>query len=885
MIYKTLMFVNRLQVLKIITLIFFLVNCLGAQLDPSVMSRLSTLNAQEREQLANRYQGFETERIGSPDARLPSVEIDGNSVEVDQPSKESFDDRSDFLRDLNNMESVILSDIKSLELELYEEDTSGDNELVEALEESRALLRKIKVIQRREIEKRAEEYAISEFDAVKPFGYDLFAATPTTFAPGNEVPMPTDYRVGPGDLVEIQLFGQENLSYSLLISRQGLLQFPGIGPINAFEKGTSFVDLKNHLKEKILENFGAGVQSSIGLGAFRSIRIFLMGEVRTPGSYTVSALSTMINALLASGGVKETGSLRNIQLKRSGKVITTLDLYDLLLKGDTSQDDALQSGDVIFVPVLKQQVSVTGAVRRPAKFEIFGGETLAEVVELAGGTEDNAFLDFIRLERLDSDFRPVVKNLDLRQDSSFAVLSGDSVSVGFATSSIKNTVSLVGACERVGDYEWKENLSLADLIDEPMDLLPNVDLSYALVRRKLLNGSVICQSFAPKDILSKKSDFSLHKQDIIYFFSKEPRNEVIEGLLNDLRMQSHSGQPANIVRVSGIVHFPGEYPLTKKMTIKNLLDAAGGPKDSAYVIDAELTRTHVDSYQKSSVEHIRIDQSFMMASETNETKPFFLQPYDSLSIKPIPLWNEGESIEILGAVNFPGIYSIKSGETLRQIILRAGGLTNRAFIDGAIFTRENLRIKEDQQRVRLINQLESDLANATLAAANSDEASQAQAAAGAMLSRLKNTNSQGRMVINLGEIIKEDENSDLSAKDGDRLFIPEIPYAVSVVGEVQFPTSHLYEKNLSREDYLNRSGGYTQNADEDRTFVVKANGSVLTNGATSWFAKGSKGNLIDAGDVIVVPLNVRQTRFLENLTYGTQIIYQLAVAAAAVNSF
>ena len=144
-------------------------------------------------------------------------------------------------------------------------------------------------------------------------------------------------------------------------------------------------------------------------------------------------------------------------------------------------------------------------------------------------------LDFIRLERLDVDFRPVVKNSTFAKIS-FAVLSGDSV--GFATSSIIITVSLVGACERVGDYEWKENLSLADLIDEPMDLLPNVDLSYALVRRKLLNGSVICQSFAPKDILSKKSDFSLQKQDIIYFFSKEPRNEVIEGLLNDLRMQN-----------------------------------------------------------------------------------------------------------------------------------------------------------------------------------------------------------------------------------------------------------------------------------------------------------------------------------------------------------
>ena len=216
--------------------------------------------------------------------------------------------------------------------------------------------------------------------------------------------------------------------------------------------------------------------------------------------------------------------------------------------------------------------------------------------------------------------------------------------------------------------------------------------------------------------------------------------------------------------------------------------------------------------------------------------------------------------------------------------MRAGGLTDCAFPQGSIFSRKNLRLKEDEQRERLISQLESDLATATLSATDSEEAAQAQSAAQAMLSRLQNTESQGRLVIDLNKILKDAERSDLLVKDQD-LIIPSIPYAVSVSGEVQFPTSHLYDEKLDVNDYLNRSGGYTQNADKDRTFVVKANGSVMTKAGSGWFGKASSGNNISPGDVIVVPIDVKQTRFLENLTYSTQIIYQLAVAAAAVNSF
>jgi protein involved in polysaccharide export with SLBB domain len=662
----------------------------------------------------------------------------------------------------------------------------------EALAESQSLLRKIKALQRREIEKRAEEFGKSEGDAIKPFGYDLFSSDPSTFAPGNEVPIPSDYRIGPGDLIEIQLFGQRNESYSLGISREGMIRFPGIGPINAFEKGTSFIALKNHLREKIREQLGEGVQSSITLGAFRSIRIFLLGEVRKQGAYTVSALSTTINALLSCGGIKESGSLRNIQLKRAGKVIATLDLYDLLMRGDTSADQPLQPGDVIFVPVIEKQISVSGAVRRPAKYEIQGDETLEDAVRIAGGSSDRSVLDLIRLERLGTNYHPVVRNLNFAIDKNLIIQSGDQISIGFAGTNVRNVVSLIGAVEKAGDFEWKDNLLLSDLINTREDLSPNIDLDYGLIRRKSADGKIDCISFLPRDLLknsSQNTQIALYAEDTVFFFLRESRQEVLRNLLAELRKQNRSGQFTKIVRISGAVHFPGEYPFTNNTSLQDLILAGGGTKDSAYLMEAEITRIGIDEEQKAFVEHLRIGQDVLL--DNNRSEAYILQPYDSLSIKPIPLWREGESIEISGEVNFPGTYPIKLGETLFDVIQRAGGLTSRAFVDGALFSRENLRIKEDEQRERLIEQLESDLATATLSATDSEEAAQAQSAARAMLSRLQNTESQGRLVIDLNKILKDAERSDLIVKDQDSLYVPSIPYSVSISGEVQFPTSHL----------------------------------------------------------------------------------------------
>ena len=873
---------HSFKIASYLLFVIFLSNFLQAQFDPSVMASLSKLPKEERDRLIQQY--------GSGSAQSKSSEQNLNQKrninEVDEIAKSSKveEKQNNPSENLREIEEQISEDIVRLEVSLANEISEIEkSETQDALRKSKELLAKIKELQRLEIENYTQELeSISSSSNLLPFGYDIFSSPGTNFN-NYGAPIPSDYRVGPGDLIEIQLFGQKNQAYSLEISREGILQFPDIGPINAFEKGTSFIDLKNLLKEKILENLGEGVQSSITLGAFRSIRVFIFGEVEEQGALNISAYTSMINALLNCGGIKETGSLRNVQLKRSGEIITTLDLYDLLLRGDTSADQSLQPGDVIFVPVIEKQIEVSGAVRRPAKYEILEEDTLQDAIRLAGGTTERSVLSRIRIERLNNYFRPEIKNFIFEENKDSKILTGDRISIGIAVSNVRNVVSINGPVENEGDFEWRDGLLLSDLIINPNSFLPEIDWDYGLIRRKKSDGTFHYLSFQPRKIFDSKEKIPLKEQDIVYFFSKEPRTNILEDLLSDIRKQSRAGENSRVIRISGAVHFPGEYPFTDSMTLHDLILAAGGTKDSAYLLESEITRVGINDDQKAFVEHLKLGQDIL--ADSNKSQTYFLKPYDSLSIKPIPLWREGESIEISGEVNFPGTYSIKLGETLFDVIQRAGGLTDRAFPMGRFFSRENLRIKEDEQRERLIKQLESDLATATLSATDSDEAAQAQSAAQAMLSRLQNTESQGRLVINLNEILKAGTDSDLLVKDEDSLFIPSIPYAVSVSGEVQFPTSHLYNEKLDMNDYLNRSGGYTQNADKDRTFVVKANGSVMTNGANGWFGKGSRANNISPGDVIVVPIDVKQTRFLENLTYSTQIIYQLAVAAAAVNSF
>lgn len=304
---------------------------------------------------------------------------------------------------------------------------------------------------------------------------------------------------------------------------------------------------------------------------------------------------------------------------------------------------------------------------------------------------------------------------------------------------------------------------------------------------------------------------------------------------------------------------------------------------SAYTLSAELSRQTVDlnsSTPMARINHVNLPS--LLDEQTLSTK---LRIKDILSVKPIPSWSEKNTIEILGEVQFPGVYTFQKNESLKSVFKRAGGFTEAAFLEGAVFTRVNLVEREDEQKERLIAQLEKDLANISLAAGTEQTAAKAKSVADGLLARLQNSKSLGRLVIDLKDQVAEKSDNSIIVRNGDKLFVPSKPFEVSVVGEIQFPTSHLYRDNLSLKDYIQRSGGFTANADESRVFAVKANGAVLTKANSGWFTTINTRQNLEAGDVIVVPINLDKGRWLETLTSGTQVIYQLAVAAAAVNSF
>ena len=729
-----------------------------------------------------------------------------------------------------------------------------------------------------------------------PFGYDAFdklSVLESGYHPALQIPrfysIPSDYEVGPGDFLEIQLFGQQDAQHSVVIGSNGILQFPRIGPINVFEKGSSFQSLKTLIKEKVSEQFGAGVRVSIALSEPRQIKVFLAGEFRKPGQRLVTAGSSLFSLLLESGGFKEIASLRSLTLKRSGSEDLKFDLYDLLLKG-LRAESTLKEGDVIFLPSVRNRVWVGGNVLRPAIYEISSNDTLSDIIELAGGFAHRAMSSLITMERVGGDGVGIeFKTLDIAKDGSFGLQNGDRLKVRAVSENKRTAVLVQGEAEHPGPYEWSEGLRISGVLKSLSFLKEDADLNYGLIRRQSLTGSISFLAFSPYDVFAAPGsvkDLNLLKRDELILVSRSDsskRERAIRPLLEELRYEGKPGYGIPTVRILGMVHFPGEYPYTPGMTVRDLVVAGGGMTGSAYTLSAELSRQTVDlnsSTPMARINHVNLPS--LLDEQTLSTK---LRIKDILSVKPIPSWSEKNTIEILGEVQFPGVYTFQKNESLKSVFKRAGGFTEAAFLEGAVFTRVNLVEREDEQKERLIAQLEKDLANISLAAGTEQTAAKAKSVADGLLARLQNSKSLGRLVIDLKDQVAEKSGNSIIVRNGDKLFVPSKPFEVSVVGEIQFPTSHLYRDNLSLKDYIQRSGGFTANADESRVFAVKANGAVLTKANSGWFTTINTRQNLEAGDVIVVPINLDKGRWLETLTSGTQVIYQLAVAAAAVNSF
>jgi polysaccharide biosynthesis/export protein len=725
-------------------------------------------------------------------------------------------------------------------------------------------------------------------DALKPFGYDLFSGRTSTFAPATDVPVPAEYVIGPGDTIEVQLTGSTKGRYRLVVARDGHVNFPELGPIQV--GGIRFEDMRSLLERRVRDQM-IGTQVSVGMGELRSIRVFVVGDAQTPGSYTVSGLSTITNALFVSGGVKKIGSLRNIELKRAGAVVARMDLYDLLLKGDTRADVRLQPGDVIFIPPVGATVSMAGEVRRPAIYELKNESTAQDLIALAGGYTPQADPRLATVERVSAQRQRVTLGVNLAEGAGAQarLQSGDVLRIPGIRPVLEDSVSLSGYVYRPGEFQFRPGMRLSEIVPSLDELRPNADQHYILIRRELPPDRRITVFSADlaKAIEEPTSaaNFELAARDRIYVFDLESgRDRIIEPLLRELEVQSSIEESSREVSVAGKIKIPGKYPYEPGMRVTDLLRAGGSLDQAAYGAEAELTRYVVGPNGSRNAQLIKID--LRRAFEGNPAANIPLLPFDYLMIKEVPLWAAQEEVEIGGEVKFPGRYPIHRGETLRSVMLRAGGVTDLAFVPGAVFTREELKERERKQLQTLAERMQSDVAMISLqtAAETGKDASQALTIGQALLSDLRNAQPVGRLVIDLDSAAAARPGSaeDIVLKDGDRLLVPRITQEVTVIGEVQSTTSHLYDPSLSRSDYVQKSGGLTSRADADRIYVVRADGSVVVSSGSSWFS--GSGVDIRPGDTIVVPLDTERMRPLPFWQAVTTILANLAISAATITN-
>ena len=709
------------------------------------------------------------------------------------------------------------------------------------------------------------------------FGYDLFKLGADAFAPTADIPIPANYILGPGDNLIVQLYGKENMTHSLTISREGQVLFPNIGPVSF--TGLSFNDAVSKIEEIVSQQM-IGVKSSVTMGSLRSIRIFVLGEAKRPGSYVVSSLSTMTNAIFSSGGITKIGSLRNIQLKRNGKIISTLDLYDLLLHGNTANDSRLLPGDVLFVPPIGKTIGLSGEIKRPAIYELKTEKTVAEVIELAGGLMPTAFLPASRIERITDSGEKTLVNLDISSDKgrSFLLKDADVIQIYPTLETMRDIVNIEGHVIRPGGFAWRQDMRFTDIIKSVDNLLPDPDIEIGIIQREQkFTRKIEMLTFSPRKAFQapgSANDIKLHPRDkIILFNYTDDRVKILESSLQKLIIQANFDEQEQSISVIGAVRFRGKYPKAQNMTAQEAILLAGGLTESALRTDAEITRYKLNELRERIIVHTIHNLSIEQP---------ILNEGDTLRIRKVPFWNEQESVEILGEVYYPGTYAILPGESLLDVIKRAGGLTPRAYPEGAIFSRAQLRELEKERLQELKKEISKDIAATNLEqSANKGEINKEEA--GIILDTFDKVTPLGRMVIDLPQLLNMPESHDFQLIGGDILEIPRFKPSVTVIGEVQYSTSHFFDERLDVGDYLNRSGGLRANADKSRIYVIKANGLVFSPKNSTWFTRNNKERL-SPGDTIIVPIDTKKVDSLTLWSSVTTIMYQAALGVAAIGS-
>lgn len=678
------------------------------------------------------------------------------------------------------------------------------------------------------------------------FGRNIFNTRNLTFEPNSNMATPPNYQLGPGDEVIIDIWGASQTSIRQTITPDGTINMQELGPI--YLSGMTVEEANRFLKNKLGTVFSnENNQIQVTLGNTRTIQINIMGEVVQPGTYALSAFSTVFHALYRAGGVNDIGSLRNVQLVRNGKKIAAVDVYDFIMQGKIKDDIRLQEGDVIIVPAYDMLVKMSGNVKRPMRFEMKKDETLAALIKYAGGFNADAYSKSVRMVRQNG-MEYEVKTVDEMDYSVCQLRDGDVVTVGAILNRFTNKVEIKGAVYRPDIYalDGKVNTVRA-LIEKAQGLMDDAFTNRAVLQRQRDDLTSEIVSVDVKALMNGTiPDIPLRKNDILYIPS-----------IHDL-------QDLGSVTIYGEVAKPDSYPYADNMTLEDLIIQAGGLKEAASTVRVDVSRRIKDTKSVNSTDSI--GQMFSFALKDGfviDGQPgFVLQPYDQVFVRRSPGYQTQQNVSIQGEVIFGGTYTLTSkAERLSDLVKKAGGVTNSAYVRGA----KLIRVANDEEKKRMQDVVK--LMGRELG----------ENAIDSLGLQVDNQFSVG---IDLeAALANPGGDADLVLREGDVLNIPEYVNTVKINGAVMMPNTVSYRKGEKVSYYLSQAGGYSQHAKKSKKFIIYMNGQVAK-------VKGSGKNQIEPGCEIIVPNKKQSKANIGNiLGYATSFSSLATMAATIVSLF
>ena len=773
-----------------------------------------------------------------------------------------------------------------------------------------------------------QKFVASTTSEVLPiFGANLFRRVPSTFAPLEMTPVPADYVIGPDDQLRIRVWGQVNFQANVRVDRSGDIFLPQVGPVHV--AGIAFSALDGQLRTaigRIYHNFDLNAD----IGQIRAIQVYVAGQARRPGVYTVSSLSTLVDALFASGGPSVEGSLRHIELRRGSVVVTDFDLYDLLVNGDKSKDVKLQSGDVIFIRPVGPQAAVTGSVRNPAIYELRDNDPLSSLLASAGGSSAIASDARISIERIEN--RRDRYAMEVANDASglaTPMAGGDLVRVYSLVPNYRNTVTLRGNIANPGRFAWHPGMRVSELIPDKESLitrnywwrraqlgLPGPDFEATTnldrMRQPAENYPFSIPPILPESANARNQSGSQQSQagtQQNQIGSQQGQSGLQPGQsgLQSSQLGSQPGQSGSLPDQYGLMQGQNltaqqrsssgalasaltpsanqAYPPGQRTEIRNLAPAINWDYASIERLDPETLKNSVYSFDlgKLVLQHD--------ASQDLELKAGDVVSIFSEADIRMPMARRTKLVTLEGEFEHSGVYTVQPGETLRQLVERVGGVTPNSYMFGSEFTRESTRAIQQERIDEYVQSLSMQVQRGNMAVAASgqtsgqDVSSAAAQSSERLLASLRQIRATGRVVLTFQPSSTGTENvPEIPLEDGDRFVVPPVPATVNVVGAVYDSNTFLYASGRRVATYLRLAGGPNTNADKKHSFIIRADGEVVS----SEMSKGMWGNEFAnlrtyPGDTIVVPEKTIKPSTLRTVMTWSQLFSQLALGAASLS--